>query len=247
VAELVPLAEVDFFDLRPDWATAIGSPQVVPAKVGNPPSTGLKAALRPPVDRLSLRVDDEAFVGSWLPFLWRPFTCLDQGDGAAFASGPVDLSLRVDDDVHALAVLRVFGPECGWPGVGHCELLGAPPLAEMVVVGRFAVPRVPHADWRGPGIGDRGVGGSSPRGDVAAGRAPAAPRAAGEGCWWVVELVLFGLVVLPAVLGPPTPWASEPEADRPLPLGRLTLGGALSPSSHKDPPSAKPSGPAALS
>lgn len=64
---------------------------------------------------------------------------------------------------------------------------------------------------------------------------------------------LVGLLVGFAVpLGPPTLRAEsspsilfEPEADRPL-LGRLTLGAALSPSSHKDPSSGQPSAPAAL-
>ena len=79
----------------------------------------------------------------------------------------------------------------------------------------------------------------------------AAERAAGADCWRVVGLLLLGLLVLVLVLGPLRASSSpstvfEPEADRPLPLGRLTLGEALSPSSH-NPPWAQPSVPAALS
>jgi hypothetical protein len=84
----------------------------------------------------------------------------------------------------------------------------------------------------------------------------AAERAAGADCWRVVGLLLLGsvvVVVVVVVLGPPTLCASsppstvfEPEADHPLLLGRLTLGDALSPSSH-NPPWAQPSVPAALS
>jgi hypothetical protein len=189
--------------------------------------------------------------------LWRPFPCLDQAAGAASTSGPVDVVV-----VHALAVLRVFDTDCVCSGAG-CELV---PLAEVLVVGRLVVPRVPRIDWRSPG-GDRGVaGGSSPHGDADAGRTLAAPRAspgltnwgrsdaaaersAQVGCWGVAGLLL---VVLLAVLGPPTLRASsspstlfEPVTD--LSLGRLILGGALSPSSHKDPSSAQPSAPAAPS
>jgi hypothetical protein len=51
--------------------------------------------------------------------LWRPFPCLNGGAGAATASGPVDLSSRVDGDgevVHALALLRVFDADRLCPG-----------------------------------------------------------------------------------------------------------------------------------
>lgn len=189
-------------------------------------------------------------------------------------------------------MLRVFDAEWDCPA-GHCELVGGSesPLAEVVVVGGLAVPRVPRTDSRGPGTGDWAVvGGSSPHDDAAAGRTLAGPRAspgltdwgrsdadawallctvtspfadgtevdkalvlaaaeraAGADCWRVAGLLLLGgLVVLLAVLRPPTLRASspstlfEPEADHPL-LGRLTLGGSLSPWSHKEPSSARPS------
>ncbi len=113
----------------------------------------------PPVDRWSLSVEDDALVDSRPLSLWRPFACLDQGAGAACAAGPVDPSLRVDDDVHALAVLRVFDADWDCPGAGHCELVA--PLAEVVGVGGLAVPWVAHADWRGPGTGDWAVAGGS--------------------------------------------------------------------------------------
>jgi len=214
------------------------------------------------------------------PSLWRPFTCLDQGVGAPSAAGLVYLSLLVDDDevLHALAVLRGFDSDWDWPGAGHCELAGAPALAEVVAVEGFAAPRVPHTDWRGPGGGWEVVGG------LAAPRAPldftnwgrsdidawalegamiplagvgvdqalvlaAVERPAWADCWRMAGavprgiLLSLGLVVLPAVLGPPSPPSTlfEPEADHPLLLGRLTLGGsASSPSSHKGPSSAQP-------
>jgi hypothetical protein len=195
--------------------------------------------------------------------LWRPFPCLDQGACAASASGP---SLCVNDDgvvVHALAVLRVFG---------RCALV---PLAEVAVVGRLAVPRVPLSDWRSPG-GDWAVAsGSSPHDDAAAGCTLAAPRAslglinwgrsdaaaeraARVGSWQMEGLLpllllpLLGLVVVPAVLGPPTLRASsspstlfEPVTD--LLLGKLTFGETLSLSSHKDLSSAQSSAPSAPS
>jgi hypothetical protein len=121
--------EERILDLRvdDDWAAAIGSPQVVSANVGNPPSTGRKI----PGGEAGLR-DSEEMDGDWELSLWRPFPCLDEGAGAASASGPVDLSLRVDDGGevdHALAVLRLFDTDR--PGAGHCELV---PLAEVVVV-----------------------------------------------------------------------------------------------------------------
>jgi hypothetical protein len=207
--------------------------------------------------------------------LWRPLPCVDRA-GAASASGPVDLSLCVNDDgvvVRALAVLRVFDTEWDCPGAGRCELV---PLAEVVVVGRLAVPRVPLTDWRSPG-GDWVVaGGSSPHDDVveAAGCTLAAPRAspglticghsgaaaeraAQVGSWRVAGLLLLlllllglGLVVVPAVLGPPTLHASsspstlfEPVTDLLLPVRRLTFKDASSLSSHEDPSSSQPSGP----
>jgi hypothetical protein len=200
---------------------------------------------------------------------WRPFPCPDQGAGAASASGPVDEVL-----VHALAVLRVFDTDWGCPAAGRCELV---PLAEVVVVGR----RSPGGDWAvsggaschddaaagrmlaaprtSPGLTNWGRSGAdawallctviSPLADGTE-VDPALVLAAAD-CWRVAGLLLL-VVVLPAVLGPPTLRASsspstlfEPVTDRPL--GRLTLGGALSPSSHKDPPSAQPSAPAAPS
>lgn len=121
--------------------------------------------------------------------LWRPFPCLNEGGDAATASGPVDLSSRVDDGgevVHALALLRVFD-------------------ADRLCLG---------AD-----------------------------------CWYVAGLLL---VVLLAVLGPPKLRASsspptpfEPVTD--LLLGRLTLGDAMSPLSHRDSSSTQLSAPSAPS
>lgn len=180
---------------------------------------------------------------------------MDQS-GAASASDPVDR-------------------DC--PGAGRCELV---PLAEVVVVGRLTVPWVPLTDWRSPG-GDWAVAGGSSSHDVAAAAAgctlaaprislgltiwgrsdAAAERAAQVGPWRVAGLLLsllllllllaLGLVVVPAVLGPPTLRASsspstllEPVTD--LPLGRLTLG-ELSLSSHQDPSSAQFSAPSAPS
>lgn len=190
----------------------------------------------PPIDRWSLRVDNEGPVDSDRPLsLWRPFPCLDKGAGAASASDPLRVDVVV---VHALAVLRVFDTDRDCPGAGRCELV---PLAEVVLVGRLAVPRVPRAGWRSPG-GDWAVaGGSSPHDDAAAGRTLAAPRvspgltnwgrsdaaaerAAQVGSWRVAGLLLLLLLF-------------EPVTD----LLRLTLGGALSPSSHKDPSSAQSS------
>lgn len=199
---------------------------------------------RPSVDRRSLRVDDEALIDSRPgPLsLWCSLPCLDQGTGAASAPLPVDVV------VHTLALLRVFDLDCGCPGAGHCELVGGPPLAEVVVVGGLAAPRVllisPLAD--GTEV-DQAL------------LLAAAERAGGVDCWRVAGslLLILELVVLTAVLGPPTLRAPsspstlfEPEADRPvlLPVGRLTFGGSLSPWSHKDPlSSAQPSAPAALS
>ncbi len=66
-------------------------------------------------------------------------------------------------------------------------------------------------------------------------------------------LLLLLLLLVPGALGPSTLRASsspstlfEPGADHPL-LGRLTLGGTLSASSHKDSSLAQLSAPAALS
>ena len=205
----------------------------------------------PPVDRWSLRVDDRAPVDlDRPPSLWRPFS---QGAGAASASGTLGV-YDVRLVVHALAVLRVFDGAWDCPGTGHCELVGAPPLVEVVVVGRLAVPWVPRTDWRGPGIVDWAVaGGSSTRaapGHVNwwrsnADASPPVLVAAERAAQAVAELLLF--VVLPAILGPPTLRASSspstlfgPEADHPLLRGRLTLGGASLPSSHEGPSSAQP-------
>ena len=214
----------------------------------------------PPVDRWSLRVDDRAPVDlDRPPSLWRPSS---QGAGAASASG----TLRVFDVelvVHALAVLRVFDGAWDCPGTGHCELVGAPPLVEVVVVGRLAVPRVPRTDWRGPGIVDWAVaGGSSTRDDVAAGPMLAAPRASPGPANWgrsnadasplvlaaaeraaqaVAELLLFNLLLLLLLRASSSPSTLfGPDADHPLLRGRLTLGGASLPSSHEGPSSAQP-------
>ncbi len=107
--------ELEFLDLRiEDCAAAIGSPQEVLAKVGNPPSTGKKI---PGGDVGSLSVGDEAPVDSE-----RPLT-LCQGVGAGSASGPSpgDLSLRVVEVVVVLALSA-----------------GASPLAEILVIPELA-------------------------------------------------------------------------------------------------------------
>ena len=207
-----------------------------------------------PVDRWSLRVVDDDRSRS----LGRPFPCLDQAAGAAAStSGPVDVVV-----LHALAVLRVFDPDWVFPGA-DCELV---PLVELVVVGKFAVPRVPRTDWLSPG-GDRGVaGGSSPHDDAEEARLLAAPRAspgltnwgrsdaaaersAQVGCCVAgLLLPLLGLVVLLAVLGPPTLRASSSpstlfELVTDL-LPRLTVGCAFSSSSNRDPFLAQSSAPA---
>lgn len=141
------------------------------------------------------------------------------------------------------------------------------------MVGKFAVPRVPRTDWLSPG-GDRGVaGGSSPHDDAEEARLLAAPRAspglsdwgrsdaaaersAQVGRWGVAGLLLLllpllGLVLLLAVLGPPTLRASSSpstlfELVTDL-LPRLTVRSAFFSSSHKDPFSGQSSAPAAPS
>ena len=148
------------------------------------------------------------------------------------------------------------------PRLPHTDWRG--PGGGWKVVGGLAAPRAPldFTDWGRSDVVDAWVreGAVIPlAGAVGEALALAAvERPAWADCWRMAGAVPRGillsleLVVLPAVLGPPTLRASsspstlfEPEADHPLLLGRLTLGGsASSPSSHKDPSSsAQPAAP----
>jgi hypothetical protein len=176
----------------------------------------------------------------------------------------VDRSLCIDEAVvRALAVLRVSPTTGGWVPAGTS-------LAAGVVVRALAVLRVPHADWRCPDAGDWGVADNGgrinedawvPAGTVtlplaAVDRAltPVAaecPPHAGCGRLLVAAVPRDILLILPVVLAPPplracTPPSTlfEPVADHPALLGRLTLGGVSSSSSHSDLGSAQSSGPA---
>jgi hypothetical protein len=184
-----------------------------------------------PVDRSSLRVDSRAAVPERILSFWRPFCCPDLGTGAASESGPVDRSLRMDKA--ALAVLRVSQAAGDWAA-------GMSPLAAGVVVRALAVLWVPHADWRCTDTG--GWGAADNAGPVAGVRPPHAD------CWRLAAAVLRE-TLLPLV--PPNPRACTPTPPSTLfepvaGLGRLTLGGVLSSSTHSDLDSAQSSRPAAF-
>jgi hypothetical protein len=184
-------------------AAAIGSPQIVSAWVGNPPSLGTtgmkgsggKVTLRETLagPRGPAEIDDDSMASltaglpvdrfslcvddkapEWLLFPWRPFCCPDLGTDATSESDPVDRSLRIEEVVvRALVVLRVSHGSWYGPGAGDRAPADTSSLAEEV--GVHAALRV-FADGRCQGAGGWALAGASLT-DVAAERTPAAPRA----------------------------------------------------------------------
>jgi len=244
---------VDF--LREDCAAAIGSPQGVSAYVGNPPS---RVREIPGGRGGSEEMDDDSEEPAvHAPAALRGF----DGDWDCPSAGhcePGASPLARELVVGGLAARRPA--DCRSPG-GDWEVEGASSPCDDAAKGRaLTAPRASPdiANWGRSGIDAWALMGSVtlPLADAAEDQSlmlAAVERTARGDCSGTVGAVRPWEILVLAVLGPPTLRASsspstlfEPEADRPLPLGRLTLG-ALSPSSHKDPSSARPSVPATLS